>query len=201
VDEAEVIERCRRGEPDARRELYEQYSERIYRLALRTMRNADDAFDVTQDAFVRAFAGIESFDGRSGLGTWLYRIAVNEALQRLRRRRIEQKHLKLLEREAQSHQPRNSDVDGPDLEAALAELSDQARTILLLKYQEGLDYARIAQALGCAAGTVASRLSRARDQLRQLLENPARGGEESVRSRHPNKGDGSAADPQERASG
>lgn len=201
MDEAEVIERCRRGEPDARREFYEQYSERIYRLALRMMRNADDAFDVTQDAFVRAFAGIESFDGRSGLGTWLYRIAVNEALQRLRRRRIEQKHLKLLEREVQSRQPRDLDVDGPDLETALAELSDQSRTILLLKYQEGLDYARIAQVLGCAAGTVASRLSRARDQLRQLLENPARGGEESARSGHPKEGDGSAADPQERTSG
>ena len=92
MTERELVELCRRGDRQAQRALYDQTAEAIYRLALRMTRNADDAFDVAQDTYVRAFTRIEQFDGRSSLATWLHRIAVNEALQLLRRRKNEQHH-------------------------------------------------------------------------------------------------------------
>jgi len=168
MSEAELIAACRRGDREAQRALYKQHVQRTYRLMLRLTGNAEDALDLTQDVFVRALQAIATFNGRSTLGTWLYRIALNQALQLLRRRRTEQRHLRQVAAvadppggEAGSHTP---DIDG-----ALARLSDEHRAILLLRYQEGLRYDEIAQALDCPPGTVASRLNRARAELRLLL--------------------------------
>ncbi|RME38752.1 MAG: sigma-70 family RNA polymerase sigma factor, partial [Planctomycetota bacterium] len=86
-EERDLIARCRQGDRNARRTLFERTSDRIYRLLLRMTGNADDAFDLAQETYLRAFTEIGKFDGRSNVATWLYRIAVNEALQCLRRRR------------------------------------------------------------------------------------------------------------------
>lgn len=169
IDERELVARCRKGDRDAQREIYVRTSERIYRLLLRMTRNADDAFDLAQETYLRAFARMAHFDGRSSLATWLYRIAVNEALQFLRRSERVRKNL-----QAEAVQNRTTD-DGEriiarlDVEEALTTLSPDDRAILLLRYQEGQDYRQIAQVLQCAEGTVASRLNRARGRLAQLL--------------------------------
>lgn len=170
MDQERLIAGCKRGDPDAQRTLYERFGQRIYRLMFRMAGNPHDAFDLTQDAFVRAYGAVQSFDGRSRLDTWLHRIAVNEALQLLRRRRTERRHLPAIA----ELEPRTSRPEGPDLAdeipAALERLPAEARAILVLKYYEKLSYDEIAQVLGCPAGTVGSRLSRARAQLRQILE-------------------------------
>ena len=80
----------------AQRALYECYAQQVYRTAWKITRDRDAAFDVTQDAFLQAFRGIDSFDGRATLGTWLYRIAVNQALQLLRRQKTERRHLRIV---------------------------------------------------------------------------------------------------------
>ncbi len=186
VDDAELIEGCKRGERDAQRATFERYHERIYRLLLRLTRDEHEAFDLVQDTFLRAFDRIGDFEGRSGLGTWLYRIATNEGLQWLRRRRTERRHLELIGRSReQAAAPPPDDTDH-DIESALVTLSEQHRLILLLRYQQNLDYAQIAQVLECSPGTVASRLNRARAALREaLLPRAVPDGEESGRRTHP----------------
>ncbi|MCH7871292.1 MAG: sigma-70 family RNA polymerase sigma factor, partial [Planctomycetes bacterium] len=89
MNDETIISGCRRRDRDAQRQLYERHAERIYRTVLRMVRDRDAAFDVTQETFVRAFQKIGSFDGRAAIGTWLYRIATNEALQFLRKRETE----------------------------------------------------------------------------------------------------------------
>jgi len=131
--------------------------------------NAEDAADLTQETYIKGLQRLDQFDGRSAVASWFYRIAVNEALQFRRRLAIGTSKL-------QNITPgRPEDGDAPeadlrvDLEDALAELPADDRAVLLLRYQEELDYRDMAEVLECAEGTVASRLSRARDRLRDLL--------------------------------
>ncbi len=192
----DLVKRCREGDRQAQRELYDRTVERVYRLLLRLANNnRDDAFDLTQDTYVRVFTQIDRFDGRSRFETWLYRIAVNEGLQFLRdagRRRSRARTVARIDR-AESHE--HEVTAKIDLDRALARLDDTDRTILLLRYQVGLDYHAIAAATDLAEGTVGSRLNRARKKLRDLL-GPAYGTpvgnrrhmEETHAERHPNTG-------------
>ncbi len=140
--------------------------------------SAEEAEDVVQDAFVRAFLKLDTFQNHSQFFTWLYRIAFNSALSRMRKRRgatsIEQV------REAIGQEPIDN-VESPDAQmlrdeqvasvrVALLKLSDDHRTILVLREMEGHAYEEIAEVLQISIGTVRSRLSRARTQLRVTLE-------------------------------
>lgn len=100
MTENELIARCRQGDREAQRQLYAKTSEHIYRLLLRMTGNSDDAFDLAQDTYVRAFAKIADFDGKSSVTTWLYRLAVNEALQCARRARKARTHLRARPRQS-----------------------------------------------------------------------------------------------------
>jgi hypothetical protein len=84
VTPEELVEACRRGDPDAQRALYDATCDRVYRLLLRMTRNSQDAFDLAQETYLKAFTRIGQFDAAASVTTWLYRIAVNEALQFLR---------------------------------------------------------------------------------------------------------------------
>lgn len=170
MSEAALLEGCRRGERAAQKELYELHVERIYRLALRMTGDADNAFDVVQETFIRAFAGVGSFDGRSSLGTWLYRIATNEALSFFRRNAVRERHLRVVAEQRDEPADRQGGSIDDDVSDALSKLSDYDRAVLLLKYQENLSYDEIAATLDCAPGTVASRLNRARARLRKTLD-------------------------------
>ncbi len=184
MTEAEIIQGCKSEDRPAQRALYECYAEQVYRTAMKITRDRDAAFDVTQDTFLQAFGGIDSFDGRATLGTWLYRIAVNQALQLLRRQKTERRHLRIVaERSPTETEPTDNGFQS-DVESALDTLPEHDRAILVLKYQEGLSYEEIAASLDCAPGTVASRLNRARDRLRKIMAELARSEEESGRVSH-----------------
>ncbi len=169
VNDRDLIERCRAGEREAQRQLFEQTSVRVYRLLLRMTGNPDDAADLTQESYVNGLQRLDLFDGRSAVASWFYRIAVNEALQFRRRQSIGTVKLQNLapNRPNEARQP-TTDLR-LDLEGALAELPSDDRALLLLRYQEELDYRDIAEVLECAEGTVASRLSRVRERLRKIL--------------------------------
>ena len=198
MDEVDLIEGCSRGDRSAQHELYNRFGERIHRLTLRLTGNAQDAFDLTQDTFVRAFQRISSFDGRSGIGTWLYRIATNEALQLFRKWGTEQRHLKVLAEQRATATPKNQPTARQEVEDALARLSEPRRAILILKYQEGLSYDEIAEVLEIAPGTVASRMNRARAELRAILSGGPAPSEETAEQPHPR---GRAAGPGEDSPG
>ena len=169
MTEHDLVEQCREGDRKAQRELYDRTSERVYRLLLKMTANPDDAFELAQETYLKAFTRIGQFDGRSSVATWLYRVAVNEALQFLRH--AGQTRVKL-----QEITPPNLADSGIkrsivwlDVDNAVATLPPNDRAMLLLRYQEGLDYRAIAEVVGCAAGTVASRLNRARERMREIL--------------------------------
>ena len=184
MTEAKIIQGCKSSDRPAQRALYDRYAEQVYRTALRITRDRDAAFDVTQDTFLQAFGGIGSFDGRATLATWLYRIAVNQALQLLRRHKTERRHLRIVAEQSPTATEPADNGAYPDVESALAALSEHDRAILVLKYQEGLSYDEIAASLDCAPGTVASRLNRARDRLRRIMAELTRNEEESGRVSH-----------------
>lgn len=185
--ERELVEGCRRQDRSAQRQLYDLTSEKIYRLMLRMTHNADDAFDLTQDAYVRAFTQIDQFDGRSSVATWVYRIAVNQALQFLRRTRTGRKKLDVVRQTASASIDDQRHITQIDVRGALATLDPDEQAILLLRYHEGHSYQEIADVLGCAEGTVASRLNRARQKLKDRLSTSYGPSEENTPAGHPNR--------------
>lgn len=169
MTEEALVQRCCDGDREAQGEFYARTSRRIYRLLLRMTGSAETAADLTQETYLRAFTRIQDFDARSTVATWLYRVAVNEALQHLRRQQRERGRLQSVLPDvpapgSEDHQTANLDVTD-----ALVALTPDDRAVLLLRYQEGLDYRRMATVLECAEGTVASRLNRARARLGELL--------------------------------
>jgi RNA polymerase sigma-70 factor (ECF subfamily) len=164
---AAVVTACQNGDCEAYRQLYDSCHQSIFRLAVR-MVGLQDAADVTQQVFLQAFRSIGQFNGRSRFETWLYRLAVNESLQHLRRnRRWQYRTLDWDPMDVSHHQ----DNDEPTelLEQSLARVDPQLRSIFLLREVEGLSYHDIAEALEIPEGTVGSRLNRARRELKQEL--------------------------------
>jgi RNA polymerase sigma-70 factor (ECF subfamily) len=157
----------------------ERYRDRIYRLVWGLLRNTEDAEDVTQEVFIKAFYRLGSFEGGSAFYTWLYRVAVNTAAdwrKRWRRRRA----LSLEDNPTgpegvEDRAPRPERLaHGRELGARLAEalerMPEKFRRILVLRDYEGLTYEEIGQVLHLPKGTVESRLFRARERLREVLE-------------------------------
>jgi RNA polymerase sigma-70 factor (ECF subfamily) len=182
-DEAELIARLKAGDSAACAECIEIHSPLVYRLALRLMGNEAEAEDVLQETFLNAFRGIESFEGRSGLGTWLYRIAYNAAMMRLRRTDPTMMSVEeSLDNDGQFFVPKQlfdwcclpeSDFEGEEvraeLETAIGELPETLRVVFVLRELEGLSTAETAAALELSEGAVKVRLHRARLWLRERL--------------------------------
>lgn len=167
-----LIAGCRAGDGDAQRALYERCLPIVHRLAVR-MVGLQDAPDVTQQTFLQAFTRLDQFDGQSKFETWLYRLAVNEALQFLRKRkRWNQRTIDHNEHEpADESQPLGAVAEQREiLEQALSRLDPELRSVFLLKESEGLSYRDIAEATGIPEGTVGSRLNRARAELQEHLK-------------------------------
>ena len=149
MTEQQWIARARHGDADAFEQLVVAYEGPVYRLALRMCGSAEDAREVTQDAFLAAWRGLPAFRGDSRFSSWLYRLTTNAAIDFLRREK---------QREQQEA-----------LQRALDQLSPEHRQVLLLRVVQQMSYDEIAQALSLESGTVKSRISRARRQLREIL--------------------------------
>lgn len=163
-----AVAECQAGDPAARQALYSLCANRVYRLMVR-MVGLEHAADVTQQVFLELFQKIDRFHGLSRFETWLYRLAVNEAYRYLRRER-RWKHEALccepLDRRSCAERDRESKQM---LDEALSRVDAESRSIFLLRECEGLSYREIAQVLEIPEGTVASRLNRARRELRGEL--------------------------------
>jgi len=173
-----AVERARRGDRQAFSKLVRHYQRRVYLTAYRMMGNHQDADDVAQEAFVRAFKGLPRFDQRADIFTWLYRIVVNVALNHLRQRQrrptqsIEDYRLApSLEQRAGGDPRRVLEFKrmAQEIAAALDELSDTLRATLVLVVFDGVSYRNAAEILECSEGTVAWRIHEARRVLRRRL--------------------------------
>lgn len=176
-----LVEECRKGDSSAFDELVRRYKDRIYCVVYRFLGNHEDAMDVSQEVFVRAYRGIREFQGKAKLYTWLYSIAANMARNRLRdgarRGRNRGTSLEALEATgsvaASGETPRSVAVDREMealLQRCLEELPDHYRMTFVLRTFEDLSYEEIAEVMGCPPGTVKSRLNQARRMLRERLK-------------------------------
>ena len=176
-NDAQLIEAAREGDKTAYGRLVERYQNRLYNALVRVVGCSEEARDVTQEAFVRAWVKFDSFRGASAFYTWLYRIGFNLAMSRRRQSRP----VASLDaaRAAAGIEPVDPD-GGPEaaasrrelaaqVHAALARLHEDHRQILVLREIEGCDYETISEILEIPVGTVRSRLFRARMQLREQL--------------------------------
>ena len=172
MNEAQIVQRCREGDRQAQHALYMLTSDRVYGLLLKMTHNADDAFDLAQETYLRVFRNIHQFDGRCGIMTWVHRIALNEGLQFLRRKKLHPRAVPEVDEEASSDSGITATDARLDIEQALAQLSESDRSLIVLRHMQGLTYAQMEEVLEKPPGTIASGLNRARQALRELLEPP-----------------------------
>lgn len=184
--EAQLVERARRGDPQAFRALVERYQRRVYSLALGFLKDPDEARDIAQEAFLKVYRHLGTFQGSASFYTWVYRITVNLCID-LRRKAGRGNQVEFDEKVARTEvgspadelscqrlgfDPgralHNSELRGR-ITTALQKLSEQHRAVLLLREIDGLSYKEIADVLECPEGTVMSRLFHARRQMQELL--------------------------------
>ncbi len=173
-----TLDRFREGDISALSELFKLYGPRVHRLTRRMMGNQADADDATQEIFVRAHEQAAKFDGRSGLFTWLYRLAVRHCLNKIKQRRRGNGFERLSPEVLEASLPASTESPGDRLitteqavvlDAMLQSLPPNQRACLLLREVEELSYAQIGELLEVPIGTVMSRLARAREALREKL--------------------------------
>ncbi|QDV55392.1 RNA polymerase sigma factor [Rosistilla oblonga] len=162
------------GDRAALRQIYEATADRVFRLMVR-MVGQQDADDLTQQTFVRAFMKLDQFSGESKFETWLYRLATNEALQHLRREKHRRTKQLIVEPAMQATDHLVHDERVAMLRQAMDQLDPELRAIFTLKEESGLSYQEIANTLGIPEGTVGSRLNRARRELRRLFAGDVKG--------------------------
>jgi RNA polymerase sigma-70 factor (ECF subfamily) len=180
--EATLVQRCASKDESACTELVGEHQRMVVQLAMNLLSDRDEALDLSQEVFLRVFRTIHRFRGQSSLRTWIYRIAVNQARNRhrfwRRRHRAEQvsldEHMAAHGEFASSGQPTPEHVLAQKelaarLQHALDGLPFDQRTVIVLREIDGLSYEEIGFSLGVAIGTVKSRLTRARQALRQEL--------------------------------
>ena len=182
-DEAELVAKAKAGDHVAFSELVEHYERRVFRMAKQITQNEEDAEDVLQETFLKAYSHLEDFQGNSKFYTWLVRIAVNEALMKLRKRRSDKtvplddpidtgedvvvREIAVWEDDPEQRYSREE--LGGILDDAIQGLKPAYRTVFVLRDIEELSIEETAEALGLSISAVKSRLLRARLQLREKL--------------------------------
>jgi len=183
TSEATLITRCRAGEQSACEQLVAEHQAMVFQLGCHLLGSRDEAYDLSQEVFLRVFRTLDRFRADASLKTWIYRIAINQASNRRRfwsrRHRIGQVSLDA-HVEVHGEPTEATDASSPHrilaskelaarLAVALDALPFDQRTVIILREVEGLSYDEIAEALDIAVGTVKSRLTRARQALRASL--------------------------------
>ena len=180
VNHMDVIQACQRGDEEAFRVLFETHKDRVYSIALRYTGDSAAAMDIAQDTFLKLLSNIRQFRGDASFESWLYRLVVNTCLDHHRKRR---RFLPMLDdalddaldrfrapRESALHDLLREEQEGR-VQQVVAQLPEDQRMVVVLRYTEGRSYEEIADLLGCRRGTVASRLNRAHKALERRLSN------------------------------
>jgi RNA polymerase sigma-70 factor (ECF subfamily) len=180
--EQELVSRLKEGQQEAYRQLIRRYQSKLINIAYGVTLDREESQDIVQDVFLKVYKNIRSFEGKSKLITWIYRITINESLnwQRRWKRRFRWQHDSIENEDLGNRDLLMKDEFGPEeiyrkkelekiLNQELNKLSKDVRAILILKELEGLSYDEIAKLMGINKGTVSSRLFYAREKLKQSL--------------------------------
>lgn len=181
--DAALVKRVQKGDKQAFNLLVLKYQTKIVNLVMRYVRDPDEANDVAQEAFLKAYRALPRFRGDSAFYTWLYRIAVNTAKNYLvaAKRRPVEYDLDLQDPEQYDMQARLKDIDSPErvlmkdevqqtIDEAIQDLPEDLRTAIILRELEGMTYEEIAETMECPVGTVRSRIFRAREAISKRIE-------------------------------
>jgi len=178
LSDRELVQKCQTGEMSAFEELVSRYHQKVYMVILGLLRNREDALEVAQETFFRAYRKINSFQGGSSFYTWIYRIAVNLAIDAQRRQKRNPLDFResmdgLLESQDEVARDPFADVHDKELRQnltnAINDLTPEHKAVIVLRTIEGLSYKDIGEILGCSEGTVMSRLHYERKQLQDKL--------------------------------
>lgn len=185
VSELDLVKRCQAGETEAFDELITRYRTRVFGMIYNMVHSEQDAWDLAQDSFVKAWKSIGRFRAHSSFYTWIYRIVMNVTIDWLRKKQVKgggaefDDAIQLTEvdpasqtvpkKEALPYEAMERGEIRGRIEKAIAQLSPEQRAAILMKEIEGMQYHEIAEALGCSIGTVMSRLFYARKKLQNLL--------------------------------
>ena len=183
MDETILIQKSQRGDMDAFEQLLLRYEKKVYTIAYKYMGNAEATSDLAQEALIKAYQSIGTFRGESSFGTWIGRITANKCLDELRKRKKMQttsldEEVNLEEGSVQKEIA--SEADTPEqhtirqetvhyVQQKLNQMKEEYRMVLVLRELEGHSYEDIADMLNCSLGTVKSRISRARNYLKELV--------------------------------
>jgi len=185
VSELDLVKQCQAGRTEAFDQLVARYRTRVFAMIYNMVHNEQDAWDLAQESFIKAWKSIGRFRGRSSFYTWIYRIVMNVTIDWLRKKQIKgggaefDDAIELKEIEPASrtvpkadplpHQRMERDEIRARIDRAIAQISPEHRAVILMKEIEDMQYHEIAEALGCSIGTVMSRLFYARKKLQNLL--------------------------------
>jgi RNA polymerase sigma-70 factor, ECF subfamily len=175
--EAQLIFRCQQGDQNALKEIFDQYQKKVYRIAYGVVRHREDALDIVQEVFIKLYRSIRSFEGKSNFYTYLYRMALNTAIDHSRKK---EKAPPLSLDAEDAFQPAEDSERGADrlllkkemedhLRKAIDKLPPDQKKVILLREVEELSYQEIAEVTGSSIGTVMSRLHYARKKLQEML--------------------------------
>lgn len=168
VEDRDLVRRARGGDVEGYNLLVSRWEKRLYNYLLRLVGNREDAMDLTQEVFLKAYQNLGKLEDAGRFGPWLFRIAHNEAFSLLRRRRPESDTDSELAREALSYRMYPVEMSIA-VERALNSLSPEQREAVILKIYQGWKFEEMAEALDCPVSTVKSRLYTALDRLKEML--------------------------------
>jgi RNA polymerase sigma-70 factor (ECF subfamily) len=177
VDDQTLVTEALAGRGEAFGTLVERYDRAVYHLAYRTLRDSEEARDVAQEAFFKAYRSLRTFRPGAKFSTWIFAIAYHACCDRLNRRK-RYSNEELLERADPGAGPEQQAIAGDEarrLRAAIAQLPEKYRSVITLYHLQGSQYDEIAQVLEIPIGTVKTHLFRAKEQLRRMLNQAATG--------------------------
>jgi RNA polymerase sigma-70 factor, ECF subfamily len=185
VSELDLVKRCQAGDTEAFDELVTRYRTRVFSMIYNMVHSEQDAWDLAQDSFFKAWKSINRFRGQSSFYTWIYRIVMNVTIDWLRKKRVKGAGTEFDDAiQLRQVDPASKTVPKTEalpfemmqrneirerIEKAIGQLSPEHRAVILMKEIEDMQYHEIAEALGCSIGTVMSRLFYARKKLQTLL--------------------------------
>ncbi len=186
-EDIELVEECKLGSRKAFNQLMLKYQNKVFSIAMRMLKNTDEAQDAAQDVFLAVYRSIKKFRGDSKLKTWIYRIVINTCINRLKSKKrkqqapLDNQNEMLIEKSQEEGKTPQATIDNPlkalerknlreIIEKEIAKLPEENRVIIIMRDVEGLSYEQIEKILEIPDGTVKSRLHRGRQELKKRLK-------------------------------